>query len=85
MKLIDTIVCRQNFLEHNKTKTALNSAFQAIGFPKSASRYQFANWLERYMKFDKKLIQKILKLPSRWVLLILHFLCIYFFLLDVFY
>ena len=72
-EFIDTIVCRQNFLEHNKTKTALNSAFQAIGFPKSASRYQFSNWLERYMKFDKKLIKKILKLPSRWVLINITF------------
>lgn len=66
---IDTIVCRQNFLEGNLTKTPLNSAFQIIGFPKTASRYQLASYWTRYLHFDSKMIKKILALSSRWVMI----------------
>ena len=66
---IDCIVARQNLLEGLLTKTCLNSSFQVIGFPHSSSRYQLNEFLRRYMRLDNTLIQKILNVPSRWVLI----------------
>lgn len=65
---IDVIVCRQSLLEASKTKSLLNNAFQVIGFPKSASRYQFGEYLKRYLHLDNEMIKKILSVPSRWCL-----------------
>lgn len=66
---IDVICARQNMLEGHKTKTALNSAFQIVGFPHSGSRYQLGEYLKRHMFLSKPKIDRILNLPSRWVLL----------------
>ncbi len=68
-KNIDVIIARQNLLDGPKTKTALNSSFQVIAFPHSAGRYQLAEMLRRYMAMDKQTINKILNVPSRWVLI----------------
>jgi hypothetical protein len=67
-KNIDVIVARQNMLDGHKTKTCLNSAFQVLGFPHSGGRYQLSEFLKKHMSMDKIQIQKILNLPSRWVL-----------------
>ena len=66
---IDTIICRQNMLESHKTKSILNSCFNIVGFPHSSSRYQFSQWLDRYLRLPKSIIQRILALPSRYVLI----------------
>ena len=66
---IDVLCARQNLLEGLKTKTLLNSCFQVIGFPHSSSRYQLGEWLRRHMFLDKRLINKILNVPSRWVII----------------
>ena len=66
---IDVIVCRQNLLEGPKTKTCLNSSFQVVGFPHSSSRYQLGEFLKRHMHMSNAIIQKILNVPSRWVLI----------------
>lgn len=66
---IDVICARQNLLEGHKTKTVLNSSFQVVGFPHSGGRYQLGEWMKRHMFLDKQKIDKILNLPSRWVLL----------------
>ena len=66
---IDVAVARQNLLEGILTKTCLNSSFQVIGFPHSSSRYQLSEFLRRHMRLDNTLIQKILNVPSRWVLI----------------
>jgi len=68
-KNIDTICVRQNLLDGHKTKTILNSAFQVVGFPRGAGRYQLGQWLKRHMFMDKQTIDKILNVPSRWVLI----------------
>lgn len=66
---IAVIVARQNLLEASKTKTALNSSFQIISFPHSGSRFQLGQFLRRHMHLENKKVQRILNLPSRWVLI----------------
>ena len=66
---IDVICVRQNLLDGHKTKTILNSSFQIIGFPHGGGRYQFGEWLKRHMYLSKPVIDRILNLPSRWVLI----------------
>lgn len=68
-KNIDVIIARQNLLDGHKTKTLLNSCFQVIAYPHSAGRFQFGEWLRRHMALEKPMIQRILNLPSRWVLI----------------
>jgi hypothetical protein len=68
-KGIATICASQNLLEGNRTKTPLNSGFQIIGYPRSAGRYQFQQFLKRYMFMGDNMIRKIMSTPSRWVLL----------------
>jgi hypothetical protein len=66
---IDTICTRQNLLDAHKTRDILNGVFQIMFFPHSASRYQARQWMERYLFLPKKTIDRILNLPSRWVLI----------------
>lgn len=66
---VDVIVCRQNLLDAHKTRDILNGVFQVVIFPHSASRYQARQWMERYLMLPKRIIDKILNVPSRWVLL----------------
>jgi len=65
---IATISIRQQMLEGSQTKATLNGMFQFVGFPHAASRFQFGNWLDRYLGLNRKQIKEILKLPSRFVL-----------------
>lgn len=65
---IACIVCKQLLMDGHATKDILNNCFQVVAFPHSAGRGQFGAWLKRYMQLDQNLIQKILNLPSRWIL-----------------
>jgi hypothetical protein len=62
-----SIVVRQMLLDNNKTKDLHNGVHSHIIFPHSASRFQAQNWLDRYMKMKDAEVQRIMKLPSRWV------------------
>lgn len=66
---IDVISIGQILLDGKKTKTANTNAFQLASFPQSGSRYQLAEFLRRYMSLPKDMIQKILSIPSRWVII----------------
>ena len=66
---IGTIICRQKLLAGHETSDILNGCFQCVVFPKTASRFQLQNYLDRYFKFPKELIKKICDVPSRWVLI----------------
>jgi hypothetical protein len=68
-KNIDVIICRQKLMAGHKTSDILNGIHQIICFPKTASRFQFMNYLDRYLHLPKKTIQKIMDVPSRWVLI----------------
>lgn len=66
---IDVILCRQKLLAGSKTSDVLNGIHQIVMFPKTASRFQLQNYLERYLHIPKKVIKKIMSVPSRWVLI----------------
>lgn len=66
---IDVISTNQVLLDGKKTKASLLNAFQIIGFCHSGGRYQMKEFLKRYMSLDNSLIDKIINLPSRWVII----------------
>ena len=66
---IDVIICRQKLMAGHKTSDILNGIHQIICFPKTASRFQLQNYLERYLHLPKKVVKKILDVPSRWLLI----------------
>lgn len=68
-KNIDVIICRQKLMAGSKTSDLLNGVHQIIAFPKTASRFQLMNYLDRYLHMPKKTIKKIMDVPSRWVLI----------------
>lgn len=63
------IVSNQTLLGSDKTKQALSNCFQVIAYPSSAGKYQLTQFLTRYMSFNKDQIQRIMNLPSRYVLI----------------
>ena len=59
---------RQILMDGEKTKNINNSSFVTFLFCKGGSRFQAGNWLKTYMHFDKDVVERILNLPSRWVM-----------------
>ena len=53
-----------NFLA---TRTLINEAQAVVVFPKGGSFGQIRGFLDRYMGFDKELIEVIRTLPTRWL------------------
>jgi Cdc6-like AAA superfamily ATPase len=49
------------------TRTLINEAQSVVIFPKGGSFGQIRGFLDRYMGFDKELIEQIRLLPTRWV------------------
>lgn len=66
---IDVIICRQKLLDSHATADILNSVFQVIAFPQTASKYGLAEWLKRYLHLPKQMIDKICNVHSRYVLI----------------
>jgi len=66
---ISTIVTAQDILNGALTKTNHNASLAFIGFPQGSGKYQFEQYLKRYVGLDKHNIHKILHLPSRWVMI----------------
>jgi len=66
---IGFICCRQKLMAGHKTSDILNGIHQIVAFPKTASRFQLMNYLDRYLHLPKATIQKIMDVPSRWVLI----------------
>jgi hypothetical protein len=63
-----TVICTSHIImDRNESKFCLNEATTIVIFPKSGQTYQIKRLLKEYMGFEKKLINKIMKLPSRWV------------------
>lgn len=65
----DVIVTNQTLLGQVKTKAALGNCFQVIAYPYGAGRYQLGQFLHRYMNIKQIDIDKILNVPSRYVLI----------------
>jgi hypothetical protein len=53
--------------EKKIARTVLNELYSLTVFPKSGSVQQISYVLKQYFGLDKKQIEKIIKLPSRWV------------------
>ena len=51
----------------HETETVLNECHQLTLFPKTGSAYQSRYVLEKYVGLNKKQIDFLLKLPSRWI------------------
>lgn len=65
----DVIVTSQTLLDGKRTKECLCNCFQIIGFPHSAGRYQLSQFLKRYMSMGNQDIERIINVPSRYVLI----------------
>ena len=66
---ITTISTTHIISNYKSTRTLLNEANAMILFPKCSGQYQFNKFLERYMGYDKDQIERVKKLPSRWIYL----------------
>lgn len=68
-KSIGTIICRQKLMDGHKSSFVLNGVHQVLGFPHSGSRHQLRKYLDKYLNLPKHKIERILNIPSRWVLI----------------
>jgi len=68
-KNIDVLICSQIIFGGLDTKSVHINSFQIVGYPQGAGKHQLSNFLRCYMKFKKPLIDKIMNLPSRWILI----------------
>jgi hypothetical protein len=66
---IDLVVTSQMLLHGHASRTLLNGCFQVIGFPHYSGKYQLHEWMKRYLYLPAKTIDKILSVPSRWILI----------------
>lgn len=65
-----TCLCTSHqLMNYSKTRVLLNEATSCTFFPGSGSSYHIKRFLKEYAGLDKKQIQRILNLPSRWVTL----------------
>lgn len=67
-----TYICVSNHLlnDNRKTKTILNECHVLCFFPGSGNFYSINYCLQRYFGFSRATINKIMKLPSRWVMVV---------------
>ena len=54
-------------MNFHATRTLINEANAVVIFPKGGSFGQIKSFLDRYLGFEKELIEKIRNLPTRWV------------------
>jgi hypothetical protein len=65
-----TCICTSHQIcNYNETRILLNECTQFVFFPRAGGTHHITRFLKVYAGLSKKEIQKILKLPSRWVLL----------------
>ncbi len=63
-----TVICTSHLISNNiETKYCLNESSGVVIFPRSGQTYQIKRYLKEYQGFEKKMINKVMKLPSRWV------------------
>jgi energy-coupling factor transporter ATP-binding protein EcfA2 len=63
-----TLLCTSHLLmDRDKTRTLLNEATSVTFFPNSGQAYHVKRFLKEYCGLDKHQIDRVLRLPSRWV------------------
>jgi len=66
---ISTIITNHLSTDFRNTRIVLNECNSIVIFPHSGSTHGMKYLLQKYVGLDKSGIQKVLKLPSRWVLI----------------
>ena len=61
------IITSHLLMNHAHTRRILNEATAVCFFPRSGATYPIKRFLKEYVGLEQKMIEKILKLPSRWV------------------
>jgi hypothetical protein len=64
---VTVISTSHQIANYKNTRTLLNEASSVTIFPQSGSKYHIERYLKTYGGMDRATVQKILKLPSRWV------------------
>lgn len=65
-----TVICTNHMIYNGlETKRTINESTGVVIFPRSGQIYQQKNFLKNYMGFEKNMITKVMKLPSRWIYL----------------
>lgn len=65
-----TVICTNHMLMNGpETKRTINESTGIVIFPRCGQIYQQKNFLKFYMGMEKHNINKVMKLPSRWVFL----------------
>jgi hypothetical protein len=64
---LDIVVMGHQLLNYKATRELLNEATSVTLFPAAGSTGQIEQFLKRYMSLNKKMSQRILTLPSRWI------------------
>lgn len=68
-KNISAVCMSHQILNYGKTsKMRLESHYEII-YPNSGGSYWIKSYMSKYLGIDKKMQEKILKMPSRWVLI----------------
>lgn len=70
---VHTIVCSHLTNNYKETRRIMNEMHSFVIFPSCGSVYSYRYCLKKYVGLDKKDIDKILKLKSRWVLVHCHY------------
>lgn len=66
---IDVVSTAQVTLDGKKSQQCILNNFCYVGFPKSGGRYHLKEYCKKYMALEKDQIDKVLNLPTRWVML----------------
>ena len=55
------------FNNYQQTRTILNECHSITFFPATATKYSMKYLFDKYFGFDRKTVDKLMRLPSRWV------------------
>lgn len=66
-------------MNYKLTRSMINESQTVTFYPRSGSSHQIQNFLKTYGGLDKKQIQKVMNLPSRWVTLYKNYPCYIFY------
>lgn len=70
---IKVFTTSHQIMNYKKTRDSLNSTQKIIIFPQATSPHHIKRFLETYMGLNKKQVQYIMKIPTRWILFSTNF------------
>lgn len=66
---IASLSTSHQLMNYKMTRGLINDATHVIFFPRSGSAYQIKRFLKEYCGLDPRTVQRILNVPSRWVMI----------------